>query len=310
MLLVVTLCFAQGCTQQQSPKTFSSPERASDALVKSLRSWSPEKFKQLLGPDAQDVLFSGDDVADRVAVETFLAAYDQSHHFTTEANGDVTLSIGDQDWPMPIPLVQDERDRWYFDIEAGKDEVINRRIGRNELDVIETCQAVVDAQREYIKGNVAGDGVKEYAQKFLSDAGKKNGLYWPTAAGEKQSPLGPLVAEAVDEGYTATASTEPRPYHGYCYRMLTKQGPNAPGGAKDYLVNGRMTGGFAVIAYPADYGNSGIMSFITSAEGLVYQKDLGAASATAARTMEAFDPDADWQPIAANLDESDSVVSR
>jgi hypothetical protein len=201
---------------------------------------------------------------------------------------------------MPVPIVK-ENDKWRFDADAGREEIINRRIGRNELNVIEVCRAFVDAQQDYALANPNGSAVNEYARQFISDPGKKNGLYWPTAAGEAPSPLGPFVAEAVEQGYTAEVNKtdEPRPYHGYCYHMLKSQGPGAPGGgAMDYIVNGRMIGGFAAVAYPADYGNSGIMTFIVNQQGVVYQKDLGDDTVKIARAMETFDP-AGWQAVPA-----------
>jgi hypothetical protein len=210
----------------------------------------------------------------------------------------MTLVVGSQDWPLPIPIVKNpDNGKWSFDTDAGKDEIVNRRIGRNELDVIEVCKAIVDAEQDYAHSDPDNDGVPEYAQKVISDPGKRNGLYWEAGPNEPQSPLGPLVANAVDEGYSTSPnpSGEPRPYHGYCYHLLSSQGPNATGGAIDYVVNGRMIGGFGVIAYPADYGNSGIMSFIVNHEGIVYQKDLGEDTTRIAKAISAYDPGPGWQ---------------
>jgi hypothetical protein len=210
----------------------------------------------------------------------------------------VTLLAGDDEWPLPIPIVQDgSGKRWVFDTASGKDEVITRRIGRNELTVIEVCKAIGDAQREYAQREVRGDGLPEYARKFISDPGTKNGLYWPTAEGEKPSPLGEAVAEAQVAGYSTSASPtgEPRPYHGYLYRILTAQGKDAPGGAEDYVINGRLIGGFAVIAWPVDYGSSGIMTFITNYAGEVYQKDLGEETDKLAQGLTEFNPDPTWK---------------
>ena len=315
----LTLAFALiagafwGCTQHKdaaqqgddgekvAQRTFDTPDQAADALVSALRTWSRDQFKTLLGSEAEEEIGSGDDVADRNDAQRFLKAYDERHHLETEKDGRVTLVVGSDDWPLPIPIVK-ENDKWRFDGEAGREEIINRRIGRNELDVIEVCRAFVDAQKEYALANPNNSPVNEYARRFLSDDGKKNGLYWPTAEGEMPSPLGPFVAAAVEQGYSAAApkaGDEPRPYHGYCYHMLTAQGPGAKGGAMDYIVNGRMIGGFAAVAYPADYGNSGIMTFIVNQDGVVYQKDLGDDTEKMAKAMQSFDP-AGWQAVPAD----------
>lgn len=301
-ILTMVMFFGIGCASQElEQETFASPDGATDALVRALREQSTDQLKQILGSEADEILASGDEVADQNAAERFIKAYEEKHQLVRDGDDYVTLVVGNADWPMPIPLVREDDNRWRFDSEAGKDEIINRRIGRNELDVIQVCQAIVDAQREYAS---APGGVAmirgEFAQKFVSDEGKKNGLYWPTAEGEAASPLGPLVAEAVEEGYTASrgAANQPRPFHGYCYRMLKSQGPNAAGGQRDYIVDGKMTGGFAVIAYPAEYGNSGIMTFMVNQQGVVYQKDLGDDTEISARAMQSFDPGAGWEPIA------------
>ena len=265
-----------------------------------MRAHDQAAVHRVLGPDADEVLSSGDDIIDQSRREKFVRAYDEKHDLTSDDRGDVTLLVGKDDWPLPIPIVPVKPGQWRFDIEAGKDEILSRRIGQNELDVIEVCQAFVDAQQEYATSDPNGDGVPEYAQKILSDPGKKNGLYWPTAEGERPSPLGPLVAEAVEEGYSSSASKgEPRPYHGYCYRLLKAQGPHAAGGALDYVIRGRMLGGFALMAYPAEYGKSGIMTFIVNHQGVVYQKDLGPDSAKIAKAMQTFDPGAGWEAVPA-----------
>jgi hypothetical protein len=308
ILLATTMFLASGCTQEKptadapEQKTFDSADKAADALVKAIRDWSPEEFKAILGPEAEDVLSSGDDIADRKAGAKFLAAYDEKHRWTIDSDMRFTMVVGNADWPMPIPVVKNEKERWYFDSEAGKDEIINRRIGRNELNVIQVIQAAVDAQREYAAMNPNGSNVPEYAQKIMSDTGTKNGLYWPTKEGEPSSPLGKAVADAVEEGYSAAPTTsEPRPFHGYCYRILKSQGVSAAGGAQNYLVNGRMTGGFAIIAYPADYGSSGIMTFIISNHGVLYQKDLAEDTQKKAKATESFDPGVGWEPISTDV---------
>jgi len=269
---------------------FASPDAASQALVSAVRANDHAQLEQILGPNSDELISSGDEVADRQSNERFLAAYDTKHRLVEGSSG-VTLEIGDALWPLPIPLVKDGKSGlWVFDSEAGRDEIISRRIGRNELDVIQVCQAIADAQREYAQRDVRGDGVPAYAQKFFSDPGKKNGLYWPTQDGGTSSPLVPLVGQAVQEGYSEAA----KPYHGYLYRILTSQGRNAAGGELDYIVNGNMIGGFAVIAWPAQYGNSGVMTFIANHQGIVYQKDLGGDTDSVAKSIVAFDPGPGW----------------
>jgi len=203
--------------------------------------------------------------------------------------------IGKDDWPFPIPLVK-KGDSWFFDTEKGREEVLNRRIGQNELSTIQTMLAIVDAQREYAVKDLDGDGVPEYARKFMSDPGKKNGLYWETKEGEELSPLGPAAAQAREEGYKKSGN-KPIPFHGYYYRILESQGKNAAGGAYDYVVKGKMIGGFAVVAYPAKYGNSGVMTFLVNHDGVVYQKDLGKITAKTANAMKKFDPDSTWKKV-------------
>jgi hypothetical protein len=206
-----------------------------------------------------------------------------------------TLVVGEDEWPMPIPLVR-SGDAWRFDADEGKDEILARRIGRNELSAIETCRAIVDAQREFAA--ISGRGSEPvYAQKLASDPGQRNGLYWPTNAGEPPSPLGEEVVAAVAEGYGGRSATGPRPFHGYCFRLLKAQGPSAPGGARSYLTGDRMIGGFAIVAWPIEYENSGIMTFMVSNRGVVYQKDLGGRTERIASEMATFDPDASWEIV-------------
>ena len=278
---------------------FASPDDAMKALLEDLPARDPKEMLRLFGDEGDDLLNSGDDVADQAAVRRFLDAYNQKHHFDYSADGTTaTLIVGDNDWPMPIPLVKDSTSgSWSFDTAAGKDEIINRRIGRNELDVIQVCKAICDAQQDYVHRDPDHDGIDEYASKLISDPGQKNGLYWPTAEGEPPSPLGELVAHATAEGYAADPAKrdQPHPYHGYFYRLLTSQGPHAPGGAADYMVNGHLIGGFAIVAWPADYGNSGIMTFICDYKGDVYQKDLGENTADAVKSIQSYDPDDSWK---------------
>lgn len=295
LAIIMVAWIAQGCASSQTQ--FASPDDAARALVDAVRHHDHAQLEQILGPDGDDVINSGDEIADRQNGQRFVESYDAKHQLVTNADGSVTLDTGESAWPLPIPIVKNEKtDKWQFDTEAGREEILNRRIGRNELDVIQVLQAICDAQREYAQRDPNGDGIPEYAGQFISDPDKKNGLYWPTADGEPASPLGPLVGEAVEEGYTTarTETGEPRPYHGYYYRMLTQQGPDATGGAFDYIINGKWIGGFAVVAWPADYDNSGIMTFIVNYDEVVYQKDLGDDTDSLARTITSFDPAAGW----------------
>jgi hypothetical protein len=296
MALAVIL-MAPGCASSSTPeqKHFSSPDAAVQSLVAALRDDDHARLKQVLGPAVDDILPSGDEMADRAEVARFLSLYDAGHQIQPDADGASTLLVGERNWPFPVPIVR-AGGGYVFDTEAGKEEILNRRIGRNELDAQQVCLAITDAQREYVKLNPTGRSLPEYARKLLSDPGTKNGLYWPTAEGEPDSPLGPLAATAAAEGYGARTGTAqgPPPYHGYFYRLLTSQGPHASGGTIDYLVNGRLVGGFAVVAYPAQYGNSGIMTFITNHEGIVYQRDLGPDTQKIAQSMTQFDPGPEW----------------
>jgi Protein of unknown function (DUF2950) len=313
-LIALLLFLWQGCTTTTKPAsapatepatqpaqaTFDSPDDAVTALVAAARTHDQKLLQTIFGPEGDEILSSGDEVADQNALTTFLDNYDAKHQITIGDNGSMTLVIGEKDWPLPIPIVKDaDKNVWYFDTAAGKEEILNRRIGRNELYTIEVCRAIADAQREYAQTDPDGNGVPEYAEKFLSDPGKKNGLYWKTEEGEKPSPLGPLVAAATTQGYSSArdASGEPTPFHGYYYRMLTSQGPNAPDGARDYIVNGKMIGGFGAIAYPAQYGNSGVMTFIVNQDGNVFQRDLGENTADVVKQINSFDPGPDWTKV-------------
>ena len=240
VLLALTMFFVTGCAeQQQQQEVFNSPAHATHHLVKAMREGSNRKLEHILGPEADNVIFSGDEVADRNGIKKFLHAYDEKHKLLVDNEKHVTLVIGKNDWPLPIPIVKDKKNSWYFDTAAGEDEIVNRRIGQNELDTIEVCRAIVDAQHDYSTSDADGDGVPQYAEKFISDPGKKNGLFWPTAEGEQPSPLGPLVADAVDEGYSpgSNSTDTPQPYHGYCFHMLKSQGAGAPGGAMQRITS-------------------------------------------------------------------------
>ena len=277
--------------------TFNTAEDAAKALVEAVRAGSRKRVLEIVGPASQSWLVTPDDVADRAEWQVFLAAYDRKNAIVKAGDNKAVLNVGDDDWPFPAPIVR-KSGRWSFDAAAGREEILNRRVGRNELDTIQTLLAIVDAQREYAADDADGNGLKDYAARFASAPGKKDGLYWETAQGESPSPLGPLVAKAVREGYgTKVKSGKVEPYHGYLFRMLTAQGPHAPDGEYDYMVNGRLFGGFAVIAYPAEYGNSGVKTFLVNHAGVVYEKDLGTRTTAQAEKIRRFDPDKTCMPV-------------
>ena len=283
-------------TKAAAQKTFATPEEAVKALVEAVRAGNVPGMLEVIGPKSKSWLFTGDKVSDATEWKNFLAAYDKKNAVKKEGDAKAVLVIGD-DWPFPAPIVK-KGDKWSFDADAGREEVMNRRVGRNELDTIQTMLAIVDAQREYAAKDADGNGLGDYATRFMSTPGKKDGLYWETKAGEPLSPLGPVVAQAVREGYgKAMSSAKPIPYNGYHYRILTRQGKDAPGGAYDYMVKGKLFGGFAVVAWPASYGNSGVKSFLVNHEGVVYDKDLGPSSAVEAGKMKAYNPDKTWSKV-------------
>jgi len=295
-ILCVTLALTQGCAKDRvEPQTFASAEEAVTALTSALRANSTETLLAIVGTEGQEIVSSGDEVADRQGRQKFLALYDEKHSLVSDGEDSKTLVIGNSDWPFPVPIVR-ESQKWAFDAEAGKEEILNRRIGRNELSAIQACKAIADAQHEYALRDPSDSGIHEYAQQFPSDPGKRNGLYWPTAEGEKPSPLGELMAAAAGEGYVRKEEG-PTPYHGYCYRILREQGPNAPGGALSYVSKGKMILGFAVVAYPAEYDNSGIMTFVMGEDGVIYQQDLGEDTARIASEIKVFDPDPKWKKV-------------
>ena len=276
-------------------KTFKSPEGAVKSLMEAVRANDTKEVLAIFGPEGKEIISTGDKVQDRATGERFIKAYDEMNKLEKETEGKVILVIGNEEWPFPIPIVK-KGETWRFDTKAGKEELLNRRIGRNELDTIQTCLAYVDAQREYALKDQDGDGLLAYAQKFWSTKGKKDGLYWEAKEGEEQSPVGLGAARAVREGYRPRKpGDKPSPFHGYFYRLLKTQGKNAPGGAYDYVVKGKMIGGFALVAYPSEYGASGVMTFIVNHDGVVYQKDLGAKTANIANAMTKFDPDQTWK---------------
>ena len=288
--IFLVACFPLDCmAQQPGQKTFSSPEEASSALVTAVQSNDEKATLDLLGPDGKQIVSSGDSTEDAHGRAEFVQAYREMHRLVKEPDGTTTLYIGAKNWPTPIPLVH-RGHSWYFDTDAGKMEILFRRIGRNEISTIRVCQELVAAEKDYRRTQP-----EEFAEKILSDAGRRNGLYWPAAAGDPQSPIGPLVASAVTEGYANNGKEIVQtPYRGYYFHILRRQGTHAPGGAKSYIVNGKMTEGFAFVAYPAEYRSSGVMTLIVGSDGVVYEKDLGKESAAIAKAMKQYAPDAGW----------------
>ena len=283
-------CFpADSVAQRKGQKTFPSPEEGSKAFITAVQSNDEEAILEILGPDATQIVSSGDPTEDAEGRANFARKYEEMHRLVKEPNGSVTLYIGAENWPTPIPLAM-KGNLWFFDTEAGKKEILFRRIGRNELSAIKVCEELVTAQKEYyaMQNN-------EYARQIFSDGGQHNGLYWHVSDGEPQSPIGPLVASAVAEGYVKGQAGAPTPYHGYLFHVLTRRGKHAPGGAKSYIVNGKMTDGFAFVAYPAEYRSSGVMTFIVDQDGVVYQKDLGTKTGALGRAMQEYNPDAHWR---------------
>ena len=274
-------------------KSFASPADAGAAFLEAAKSGDQAALLAIFGPDAKDVLFSGDAVKDKDALQDFVAAYNQMHRWREIKAGGEMLYTGADNFVFPIPLAKNSSGQWAFDTAAGKDEILARRIGKGELTAIAACSAIADAEQQYFNQTHDGDKVKQYAQKLASDSGKQNGLYWTVPEGQNPSPLGPLGDFAKAVGYT-NAGDKPQPFAGYYFRILTKQGDKAKGGAKDYLMNGKMTGGFAILAYPAEYRNSGIMTFIVGKDGIVYQKDLGEKTADAAAALVEYNPGDGW----------------
>jgi hypothetical protein len=299
LALGASLVIASGAFAAGTQRDFASPEEATQALVQAVKAHDRAATLALLGKDASSWISSGDAAADRAAVDRFIAAYDAKHHLAQQ-DGKATLTLGADDFPFAFPLVR-KGGRWHFDTAAGKLEMLARRIGENELSTIKVLQAIVDAQLDYASADRDGDGVLAYARKFLSSPGKHDGLYWPVEAGQPPSPAGELLAEASSEGFKGKTG-KPEPYHGYYYRPLERQGKHATSGALDYVAGGRAIGGFAVVAYPAKYGNSGIMTFIVNQDGKIYQADLGPNTQAKALNMKAFDPGQGWTPADAGKD--------
>lgn len=297
LFLAVSLLVS--CGKAESPKpeqrTFTSPAEAGDAFLAAAKAGDQSAILAIFGPDSNGVLFSGDAVKDKNSLQEFVAAYNQMHRWREIKVGGELLYVGADNFPFPIPLGKNPSGQWVFDTAAGKDEILARRIGKDELTAIAACSAVAAAQQTYFSQSHDGDKTKQYAQKFISDDGKQNGLYWPVAAGQPPSPLEDVRDFAKAAGYS-NAGAKPQPFNGYYFRFLTKQGATAKGGAKDYLVNGHLTGGFALLAYPAEYRNSGIMTFIVGQDGVVYQKDLGEKTADVAAAIAEYNPGDGWKP--------------
>jgi hypothetical protein len=277
--------------QQPGQQTFASIADAGRALYVAMQSPDDHALLGILGPAGNDIVSSGDPIEDLDARTNFTTKYDEMHRFVTEPNGTVTLVVGAENWPLPIPLVNKDR-AWYFDTKAGKDEILFRRIGKNELFAIQACSDLIDAEKQYY--DKAPNGfAREYAQKLVSDEGKHDGLYWQDTADQFDSPINPLVAYARQNRPVNQVGTHV-PFNGYFFRILTNQGTHAPGGAKNYVVNGKMTAGFAFVAYPAEYRSSGVMTFIVNKSGTIYEKDLGPNTVKLAEAMAAYDSDSSW----------------
>jgi hypothetical protein len=293
----LTVAYAAPPNAPEPQRSFASPQEAVEAFVAALRDNREADLRAILGPAADRVIDSGDRYADRELHQQFVALYDEKHTINQSNAGHAELDVGPNDWPLPIPLVENDG-RWTFDTKAGAQTIVDRRIGRNELEAIRTLLACVDAQHDYFDRAKQETGSGIYATRLVSTPGHHDGLYWPAAEGEPESPLGPLIDAAQDAGYPGElVSGKPIPYEGYYFRILKAQGPNGDGGAKSYIQSGRMVGGFALIAWPAQFNSSGIVTFIVGPDGDVYQKDLGPETARIASKTTTFDPDLTWSRV-------------
>jgi hypothetical protein len=305
-LLTRILCFASllsfvACnkkenpeTAQAPPKTFASPDEAGKALGDAAKSQNQEAILAIFGPRSAEIMSTGNPAEDKAALEGFAQAYQVMNRWRKLADGSEVLLVGADNQPFPIPLMKNPAGQWYFDAAAGKEEILARRIGRDELAAMDVCAALADSQAQYYSQKHGG--VKQYAQKFISDSGQQNGLYWESPQGSPRSPLGPLVAFATEEGFTVKPDAH-QPFYGYYFRQLDSQGPDAKGAAKRYVVDGKMTGGFAYVAYPAKYDESGVRTFIISQDGVVFEKDLGKDTVNVAKAMTEFNPDKSWAAL-------------
>ena len=298
VLAAATLPFLIGVppafAQQGNEKTFDRPGDAILALYDAVKSVNSQELAAIFGSSVSDIIHTGDDVADKKMAQDFIRRYDEMHRAVIEPDQSVTLYVGAENWPLPIPIVKNSGGSWYFDTETGKKEILERRVGANENNAIETMQGLVDAQREFASETRGGDKTRHYALKFLSDDGEHNGLYWKTGDNEPPSPIGPQMVSAADEGYNFQPG-KTAPFHGYYYRILTKQGAAAKGGPRNYIVDGKLARGFAFVAFPAEYRNSGVVTIIVNQAGVVYQKDLGAQTSQIASSMQEFNPDSTWE---------------
>jgi len=300
LLFVVGLFYLMSATPLNAQaisgqKTFSSPSEAVQSLVEAAKSGDPAQLEPLLGPQAPQLIAAGDAGSAKVLLAGFVKAYGEKHSLSVEAQGFEFLQVGQRNWPFPFPIVRDGK-VWYFDVDRGNQEILDRRIGRDELGAIAVCEGYVQSQVEYGSKGRDGNPSGIYAQRFHSNPGKQDGLYWPVSKGEPESPMGPSVASASAAQHAGQPSESPVPYYGYLYRILIEQGPDAPGGAKSYIVDGKLTGGFALIAYPAQYRASGIMTFIVNQDGVIYQQDLGDQTGDLASKITAYNPDSSWEP--------------
>ena len=298
LLLLSLIISLAACNKSDKPSimAFASPDDAGNGLLDAAMSGNQNAVLTIFGPESKEIVFSGDTVQDKSTLDAFVKAYGVMHRWRKMPDGAQILVVGADNFPFPIPLKKNPAGQWFFDTAEGKDEILARRVGRNELAVIDICGALADAQADYFSQVHDGASTKQYALKFISDTGKQNGLYWESAEGQPKSPLGPLAAFATDEGYSVKPNSH-APFHGYNFRMLKGQGSHAQGGAKEYVADGKMSGGFAFVAYPAEYGNSGVMTFIINQDGILFQKDLGKTTNETAAAMNEFDPDSTWTPV-------------
>ncbi len=293
-LLALSMTLTANGQSAKPGKLFAAPDEAANALFAAAKADNQTAALEIFGPDSKDLIDSGDPVQDKNNIGAFTKRYEEMHRWRKAVDGSEILVVGYDNFPFPIPLKKNDSGQWFFDTAAGKEEILNRRVGRNELSVIDVCDAIVNAQTQYFSQKHGG--VAQYAQKFISDSGQQNGLYWPEVAGQPRSPLGPMAAYATAEGYKADPSHH-QPFHGYYFVLLDKQGSDANGGAKNYVVDGKMTAGFAALAYPAKYGDSGVMTFIVNQDGVVFQKDLGKSTEEIASTITEFNPDKSWSAV-------------
>lgn len=295
-LMLLSFSGVLAVSQEEGQQTFTTPQDADKALYDGAKAADKDALLKVLGSSASGVLSSGDEVQDKQTRDFFTERYEQMHRWGKEANGTLVLYVGAENWPFPMPLTKASSGAWFFDSKNGAEEILYRRIGKNELATMRVSKMLFDAQKQYFEQSHDGDATHQYAQKVLSDPGKQNGLYWKVEEGQPESPIGPLVAYATGEGYGGQHDT-PQPFHGYFYKIVNAQGANAKGGAKNYIVNGKMTAGFAVLAYPAEYRNSGVMTFMFNQDGILYEKDLGENTAEVAGQIKAFNPDSTWDTV-------------